>query len=84
MIDATGLITAIAGSTVILTFLGVCARAIYRKARSIDVTQRFTEEMATNHLPHLYHGLNLICDKLDIPITEPPVINYSDFSKKEQ
>lgn len=54
----------------------------YRKARQSEITHDFVVAMATNHLPHIYHGLELIADKLEIEMTDPPAIKYTaeDFS----
>jgi hypothetical protein len=36
----------------------------------------FILDMATNHLPHIYHALEVICRALNVELTEPPAINF--------
>ena len=34
-------------------------------------TQRFIEQMRTNHLPHIYAALKALCDKQGVHFEEP-------------
>jgi hypothetical protein len=66
---------------------GLIARGIhwgYRFVRDAQIERNFVREVATNHLPHMYHVLGLICDKLEIEVTEPPQIGFVDLSAKEK
>lgn len=45
----------------------------YKERRNRDIERAFIRDMASNHLPHLYHALRLICDKLEIEWSEPPI-----------
>jgi hypothetical protein len=48
----------------------------YRAVRDHEIDQNFVFDMATNHLPHIYHVQSLICEKLGVEVTEPPAINF--------
>lgn len=41
-------------------------------------TRKDVQAIMNNHLPHLNHLLRLICQKLDIPITEPEGLDGRD------
>ena len=42
----------------------------------------FIKDMATNHLPHIYHTIHLIGEKLGVEISEPPLIKFIDLTKE--
>lgn len=70
---------------VVCTVLGLFVAAIawmYRVTRDMDINNHFVRSMASNHLPHVYHTLSLICHKLEIEVTEPPPIEFVDLEKK--
>jgi hypothetical protein len=69
----------VAAATVVLTFAGKAIQYIYRAVRRNETTQEFTVQMACNHLPHIYHVLELLCHKLDVEVTEPPPIRFTDY-----
>lgn len=56
-------------------------RWLYKRARTVDVSERFVSDMATNHLPHVYQALRQICDKMGIEFKEPPPIQFVDFKE---
>lgn len=60
-------------------FSGV--RWLYRRSRSKDVTEVFVHDMATNHLPHIYDALRLLCIHEGINMPNPPPIHFMDFRK---
>jgi hypothetical protein len=65
---------------------GGLARGIhwaYKFVRDSQIERNFVREVATNHLPHMYHVLGLICEKLDIEVTEPPQIGFVDLREKK-
>lgn len=51
-------------------------RASVKREMQIDISRQFLAELATNHLPHIYHVLELIAANLGVEITEPPPIKY--------
>lgn len=70
------------------TYIGLSAFGylLYTRFRRRDIESAFIYSMATNHLPHIYHVLLQVTDKLDIPRTEPPQIKFisaKDFNEKE-
>jgi hypothetical protein len=58
-------------------WLGV--RWLYRKVRDAQVAGRFVEDMATNHLPHIYDAQKRIAGALSVELPEPPPIRFMDF-----
>jgi hypothetical protein len=56
---------------------------IYRKSRTADIYRVFIRDMATNHLPHIYHALELLCHKEGITIKEVPPIQFISEDKFE-
>ena len=48
-----------------------------------EVNESFVYDMATNHLPHLYDGMRLIAEKLDVQLPDPPPIRFVPFDPKE-
>jgi hypothetical protein len=47
-------------------------RWVYRQIRAIEETKDFVLALHENHLPHIEWALKLICEKLEIELTEPP------------
>jgi hypothetical protein len=45
-----------------------------------SIESRFISDMATNHLPHIYHVELLICKKLGVEITDPPPIRFVNLN----
>jgi hypothetical protein len=45
-----------------------------------SIESRFINDMATNHLPHIYHVQTLICKKMEVEVTEPPPIKFVDVN----
>ena len=72
----------IAEITYIVLALAQCAYALkwlYKRIRTAEVQSKFTEDMATNHLPHIYHVLTLLCQKEGIVVGDPPPIQFVRF-----
>jgi hypothetical protein len=49
---------------------------LYKRIRNGEIQAAFVEDMATNHLPHLYHADRKICEALQIELDEPPPIKF--------
>lgn len=49
-------------------------RWAYRQIRTIEETRDFVVALHENHIPHLQWALQLICQRLDIELTEPPAL----------
>jgi hypothetical protein len=56
-------------------------RWLYRRIRNEELMRAFVKDMATNHLPHIYHLLERICDQQGIERPKPtPPIRWVDLS----
>ena len=67
----------------LLTSLVQCVlflRWIYRRVRNDEITRVFVEDMATNHLPHMYELLGKLCDKQGIDRNPSPPIRWIDLN----
>jgi hypothetical protein len=70
----------------IVVALAVCVqfvlfvRWLYRRIRNDELTRAFVQDMATNHLPHIYHALREICRAQGIELSEPPPIHWVEFN----
>lgn len=57
-------------------------RWLYRRARNDELLRLFVRDMATNHLPHIYHCLRELCRQREIAISEQPAIRWVDLNGK--
>jgi len=73
---------------VIYRFLGAFAalvqfilflRWLYRRIRNDELTRAFVEDMAVNHLPHIYELLLKLCEQQGIERAPPPPIRWIDL-----
>ncbi|MGH9746903.1 MAG: hypothetical protein ACRD59_12445 [Candidatus Acidiferrales bacterium] len=55
-------------------------RWIYRRVRNEEITRAFVEDMAANHLPHMYELLGKLCDKQGIDRASAPPIRWIDLN----
>ena len=60
----------------------VFLRWIYRRIRNDELTRAFVEDMATNHLPHIYEMLEKLCDKQGIERDPAPSIRWIDLNDR--
>ena len=60
----------------------VFLRWIYRRIRNDELTRAFVEDMATNHLPHIYEMLEKLCDKQGIERDPAPTIRWIDLNDR--
>jgi hypothetical protein len=74
----------IAAGTVVLSFAGIATRYIYRLVRNAETSQDFVYDMATNHLPHIYDALKLLCHKESINLPDPPPIQFVTMKKDKE
>jgi len=51
-------------------------RWIYRRIRNDELNRAFVEDMATNHLPHMYELLEKLCDNQGIDREPSPPIRW--------
>jgi hypothetical protein len=59
----------------------VFIRWIYRRIRNDELHRAFVEDMATNHLPHIYDALNRLCRQQGIDLDASPPIRWIDLKK---
>jgi hypothetical protein len=59
-------------------------RWLYRRIRNEEMNRVFVEDMATNHLPHIYALLAKICDQLGIERAPLPPIRWVDLDERRQ
>ena len=55
-------------------------RWLYRRVRNDEIMRAFVEDMATNHLPHIYDRLERLCDEQGIDRTSSPPIRWIDLN----
>ena len=60
----------------------VFLRWIYRRIRNDELMRAFVEDMATNHLPHMYEMLEKLCDKQGIERDPAPTIRWIDLNDR--
>jgi hypothetical protein len=73
------------GWAVVLTSLVqfvLFVRWLYRRIRNDELTRAFVQDMATNHLPHIYDLLEQICRQQGIERSARPTIRWVDLNAK--
>src|SRR5271168_887780 len=55
-------------------------RWLYRRIRNDEMTRAFVEDMATNHLPHIYRLLEKLCDEKGIETPPEPHIRWVNLN----
>jgi len=55
-------------------------RWLYRRIRNDEITRAFVQDMAMNHLPHIYSALHGICRAQGIELPEPPPIRWIELN----
>lgn len=64
----------------VLAQLIVFLRWLHRRMRDDEIERAFVHDMATIHLPHIYHTLRLIADHLDIELDQPPPVRFLELN----
>jgi hypothetical protein len=59
-------------------------RWVYRRIRNEEIMRVFVQDMATNHLPHIYHLLEKICDQQGIKRSQAPHIRWIDLNGRQR
>ena len=62
--------------------LALFLRWLYRHIRSEEITRAFVHDMATNHLPHIYELLEMLCDEEGIKRNPLPPIRWLDLNHR--
>lgn len=58
-------------------------RWLYRRIRNDELTRIFVQDMATNHLPHIYFLLEKLCDQQGIARIQIPPLRWIDVNNHE-
>jgi len=53
---------------------------LHRRMRDDEIERTFVRDVATNHLPHIYHALRLIANHLQIQLDEPPPVQFLELN----
>jgi len=64
----------------VIAQLVVFLRWLHRRMRDDEIERAFVHDMATSHLPHMYHALRLIADHLDIELDDPPPVRFLELN----
>jgi len=67
-----------------IAHFAVFVRRLYRRVRNDEITRAFVQDMATNHLPHIYDRLERLCDQQGIERTAAPPIRWLDLNGKSR
>lgn len=57
-------------------------RWLYRRIRDDELQRLFIEDMARNHLPHIYDALQRLCQKQGIELDRSPPIRWMDLNDR--
>lgn len=69
---------------VLLTQSFVFVRWLHRRMRDAEISRAFVHDIATNHLPHIYHALQLIAQEHDVVLSEPPPVRFMELNGSER
>jgi len=59
-------------------------RWLYRRIRNDELMRVFVQDMAMNHLPHIYAALHELCKLQGIELSEQPRILWIDLNGKNR
>ncbi len=59
-------------------------RWLYRRIRNDELMRVFVQDMAINHLPHIYNALHELCRLQGIELAEQPQIRWIDLNGKHR
>jgi hypothetical protein len=76
LIDPYWLTVALSSMVQFVLFL----RWLYRRIRNDELTRTFVEDIATNHLPHIYLLLEKLCDEKGIEVAPDPPIRWTNLN----
>jgi hypothetical protein len=68
-----------AGFSALVQFI-LFLRWLYRRVRNDEIMQAFVQDMALNHLPHIYDLLEKICDQQGIDRSPSPRIRWVELN----
>lgn len=53
---------------------------LYRRVRNDELHRAFVEDVAMNHLPHIYDALRRLCRQQGIDLEDSPPIRWIDLN----
>jgi len=59
-------------------------RWLHRITRDEEISRAFVRDMATNHLPHIYHALRQLGERLGVELEEPPPVQFVELNGKDR
>lgn len=59
-------------------------RWLHRRMRNEEVTRIFVQDIALNHLPHIYELLQRLCREQGIDAGNSPIVRWLDISHPRQ
>ena len=59
-------------------------RWLYRRVRNDELMRAFIQDMAANHLPHIYDLLDKMCDRQGIERSPPPPIRWLEIAEQDR
>lgn len=58
-------------------------RWLHRRIRSDEITRIFVQDIAVNHLPHIYEVLQKLCNEQGIEQRNPPIVRWLNINSPE-
>lgn len=52
----------------------------FRSAANQEIVNQFVQQVAENHLPHIYSGLQAIAEALHVELPDPPPIHFTQLN----
>ena len=68
----------------LVTQLCVFLRWLHRHLRDAAIDRAFIHDVATNHLPHIYHALRHIAAHHGLEIDDPPPVRFLELNGKRE
>ena len=59
-------------------------RWLYRRIRDDEINRTFIQDMATNHLPHIYELLHKLCEKQGVAFSPQAPILWMDMTHRRR
>lgn len=77
MTNLKEIVTLIYYGSATISIILVAVRLLYTWFKDFDNSQRFITDMAQVHLPYIYDCFEKIGKRLDVPLDERPIVNFS-------
>ncbi len=62
----------------------IFVRWVHRRMRDDEMRRAFIRDMAVHHLPHLYHALREIAERLGIDLADPPPVQFIELNAPDR